>query len=144
MIGLRETSAKTWGGVCLLWLAVIVGHRHLPAGLLALLAGTGRAGPIGAYALLGILGVGALARLLPDWPRPLLGSLTLILGAFLAGLDEFQQFAIPDQRATLEDWLTAVLGLALAVILARMARGRPALAWLGPFSPEGDGTARPD
>lgn len=144
MIGPRETSAKAWVSACLLWLGVIVGHRHLPAGLLALLTETGRAGPIGAYALLGILGVGALARLLPDWPRPLLGSLTLILGAFLAGLDELQQFVIPEQRVTLEDWLTAVLGLALAVILARMASGRPALAWLGPSSAEGDGTARPD
>lgn len=144
MIGLRETSAKAWGGATLLWLAVIAGHRHLPSGLLAPLADTGRVGPIGAYALLGILGTGALARLLPTWPRPLWGSLTLVLGALLAALDELQQFVIPGQQAALGDWLTAVLGLALAVILARIAWGRLAAAWLGFSPPEGEGTARTD
>jgi len=144
VIGLRGTSAKAWGGASLLWLAAIAGHRHLPSGLLAPLAETGRAGPIGAYALLGLLGAGTLARLLPDWPRPLWGSLTLVLGALLAALDELQQLVIPGQRAALEDWLTAVLGLALAVILARIARGRLASAWLGPTPAEGNSTARPD
>ncbi len=144
MIGLRETSGKVWGGASLLWLAAIAGHRHLPSWLLVPLAETGRMGPIGAYALLGILGAGALARLLPDWPRPLWGSLTLVLGALLAALDEIQQFVIPGHQAQLEDWLTAVLGLALAVIVARIARGRLASAWLGATPAEGDGPATPD
>ena len=130
----RERAPATpWVVGCLLWMGGMVLHSHLPGGLYAdtPLEGAHRPGIIGGYAVLGVLGVGGIARLLPKGPRPLWGSLTLIVGAMLGALNEFQQRLLSGGTGAMEDWLTGVLGLAIVVIIARAARGGLARVWLG-------------
>ncbi len=126
-------SAARWIAAWLLWMGVLALHSHVPgsfSGLTPWGIPIERLVPIAAYAVLGALGVGALARLLPDGPRPLWGSLALLIGGIFGALDEYQKAFIKGTRPAMADWLTALLGSAIAVIVARVAWGRLARAWL--------------
>ncbi|HKJ88849.1 MAG TPA: VanZ family protein [Gammaproteobacteria bacterium] len=128
--------AAPWVWAWLFWAALIAILSQIPAGLLPAepLGSADRTLPIAVYFVLGILGVGAVARLRPDWPRPMWGSVGLLAGSLFAALDEYHQSFVAGRRMAMEDWVADLLGLAVAVIVARAARGRLARSWLGPGS----------
>lgn len=127
-----EPRTTMWVGLWLGWMVLIAATSHLSASSLPVspFEGADKGVHVVLYAVLGVLGVGALARLRPDWPRPLWGSTALVVGALFGGADEYHQGFIAGRQASMEDWLTDLMGLALAVIVARAARGRLAAAWL--------------
>jgi VanZ family protein len=122
-----------WVGLWLGWMAVIAISSHVPGAHLPPepYEGVDKTLHVAIYAVWAVLGAGSLARLLPEWPRPLWGSSALLLGALFGAADEYHQSFVAGRQASMEDWLTNLLGLALAVIVARAARGRLAAAWLG-------------
>lgn len=132
-----ETRTGVWVGLWLGWMALIAVTSHFPGDSLPAVPfeGADKAVHVAIYAVLGVLGTGALARLLPQWPRPLWGSAALLVGAVFGALDEYHQGFIAGRQASMEDWLTDLLGLALAVIVARAARGRLAGTWMGSTAP---------
>lgn len=72
------------------------------------------------FYLLGVVLIGALARLRPDWAPALRRASTILVGAALAGIDG--QLHAPAMGVTcLELWMSALLGLALAALSARLA-----------------------
>ncbi|HKJ72109.1 MAG TPA: VanZ family protein [Gammaproteobacteria bacterium] len=129
------SAARTrlWAGLWLIWMALIALSSQLPGADLPAFPfeGADKAVHILFYLVLGGLGVGAVARLRPDWPRPLVGSAALVAGALFGAADEYHQAFVAGRHTSMEDWLTDLLGLALAVIAARAARGGLARAWLG-------------
>lgn len=121
-----------WVGAWLGWMALIALSSHIPGDQVGRLPfeGADKAVHIAVYFVLGVLGVGAVARLQRHWPRPLLGSAALVVGALFGAADEYHQSFVPGRQQSMEDWLTDLLGLALAVIIARAARGGLARRWL--------------
>jgi len=121
-----------WAGLWVFWVVLISILSHVPGELTpaAPFEGADKAIHMVLYFVLGVLGVGAMARLRRDWPRPLVGSTALVVGALVGGLDEYHQSFVTGRHMSMEDWLTDLLGLALAVIVARAARGALARAWL--------------
>lgn len=121
-----------WVGLWVLWMVLIALTSHVPGELLpqTRFEGADKVGHIAAYFVLGVLGVGAVARIRGDWPRPLVGSTALVVGALFGALDELHQSFVPGRHMSMDDWLTDLLGLALAVIAARAARGALARSWL--------------
>jgi VanZ family protein len=121
-----------WVGAWLGWMALIAISSHIPGDQVSQLpfGGADKAAHIAVYFILGVLGVGAVARLQRHWPRPLLGSAALVVGALFGAADEYHQSFVPGRQQSMEDWLTDLLGLALAVIIARAARGGLARRWL--------------
>ena len=128
----NDSRTIVWVSLWLGWMVLIAASSHLPGASLPgqPFAGADKAVHVALYAVLGVLGTGALARLRPDWPRPLWGSTALLVGALFGALDEYHQGFIAGRQASMEDWLTDLMGLALAVIVARAARGHLAAAWL--------------
>jgi hypothetical protein len=114
------------------WMALIAISSHIPGEQVGALpfAGADKAVHIVVYFVLGVIGVAAVARLQPLWPRPLVGSAALVVGALFGAADEFHQSFVPGRQQSMEDWLTDLLGLAIAVIIARAARGTLARRWL--------------
>lgn len=133
MVSTPRKRAVLWTALWLFWVAVVAMASLVPGDLAPWLSSEAaqKAGHIAAYFVLGVLGVGAVARIRRDWPRPVVGSTALIAGALVGGVAELLQSSVAGRRMTLEDWLTDLLGLALAVIAARAARGGLARAWLG-------------
>ncbi|MFB6261549.1 MAG: VanZ family protein [Thiohalorhabdaceae bacterium] len=121
-----------WAGLWVLWMVLIALTSHVPGEVAPSLPfeGADKVAHIVVYFVLGILGVGAVARLRLDWPRPLVGSTALLVGALFGALDEYHQSFVPGRDMSMDDWLTDLLGLALAVIVARAARGALARSWL--------------
>jgi VanZ family protein len=120
-----------WTGLWLLWMVLLSVASHVPGDLTPqTFDGADKVFHIAVYFVLGVLGVGAVARLRADWPRPLVGSGALVVGALFGALDEYHQSFVVGRQMSMQDWLTDLLGLALAVILARAARGGLARAWL--------------
>ncbi|MEF8793979.1 VanZ family protein [Thiohalorhabdus sp.] len=128
----EQSRLGVWAGLWVLWMVLIALTSHIPGELAprAPFEGADKVGHIAAYFVLGVLGAGAVARIRPDWPRPVVGSMALVVGALFGALDEFHQSFVPGRRMSMEDWLTDLLGLALAVIVARAARGALARSWL--------------
>lgn len=129
----QQPRTALWVGLWILWMALIAVSSHIPGEMMPRMPfeDADKAAHIAVYLVLGVLGVGAVARLRPDWPRPLVGSTALVVGAVFGALDELHQSYVPGRNMSMEDWLTNLLGLALAVIVARAARGALARAWLG-------------
>ena len=127
-----QPRAVLWVSLWLLWAALLTIASHVPGELAPEppFEGADKAFHIGAYLVLGVIGVGAVARVRRDWPRPLVGSAALVVGALFGALDEYHQSFVAGRHMSMQDWLTDLLGLALAVILARAARGKLARGWL--------------
>ncbi len=123
-----------WMAAWLGWMVLITVSSHFPGSAYPALpyAEADKVAHMGIYFVLGVLGVGAVARLRPDWPRPVWGSTALVVGALFGALDEYHQSFVAGRDRSMEDWLADLLGLAVAVIIARAARGRLAARWLGP------------
>ena len=132
------TRTALWAVLWVSWAVVLAIASHIPGEAVPAppFEGADKAVHVALYCVLGVLGVGAVARLRPDWPRPLVGSAALVAGALYGALDEYHQSFVAGRHMSMEDWLTDLLGLALAVIVARAARGGLARAWLA-------GEARP-
>ncbi|SCX81135.1 VanZ family protein [Thiohalorhabdus denitrificans] len=130
-------GAARWVSAWLVWAVVIGLSSHLPGETLPAqpFEGADKVLHIGAYLVLGVLGVGAVARLRPHWPRPVVGSVALVVGALFGALDEYHQSFVAGRDRSMEDWVADLLGLAVAVIVARAARGGLARAWFGLSSP---------
>ncbi|MFA9461137.1 VanZ family protein [Thiohalorhabdus sp. Cl-TMA] len=128
-----RTATVLWISAWLLWAALITISSHFPGTLLPVypFQGADKALHTGVYFVLGVLGVGAAARMRPRWPRPTWGSMGLLAGALFGGLDEYHQSFVAGRRMSMEDWVADLLGLAIAVIVARAARGALARVWLG-------------
>ena len=131
--GAPRGPAVLWTAAWLFWMALIAISSHFPGAAYPEppFAGADKAVHIGIYFVLGVLGVGALARIRPEWPRPMWGSTALVVGALFGALDEYHQSFVMGREQSMQDWLTDLLGLAVAVIIARAARGRLARGWLG-------------
>lgn len=134
----HDPGARTgaWVGLWLGWMVVIAASSHVPGASLPgdPFEGADKAVHGTVYAVLGVLGAGALARLRPQWPRPMWSSTALLVGAAFGAADEYHQGFVAGRQASMEDWLTDLLGLALAVIVARASRGRLAALWLRDYS----------
>jgi hypothetical protein len=109
-------------------------------GLLVALRFTASEGPWGglwqplyglAYCLLGILLLALFARLLADRNVLVWRPLMLVSGAALAGLEQWLLDRFWSLPASAEIWMTALLGLVVAAILARLAPASIAHLWLG-------------
>ncbi len=129
-----ESLANGWYWLVawLAWIAAIAASSHFPSSAYppSPWAEADKVVHAGGYFVMGVLGVGALARLRPNWPRPLWGTATLLVGALFGALDEYHQSFIPGRSMALDDWATDLLGLAIAVILARLVQGRLARIWM--------------
>ena len=132
-----QTRTLRWAALWVSWMVLISIASHVPGEVVpeAPFEGADKAAHIAAYFVLGVLGVGAVARLRADWPRPLVGSMALVVGALFGALDEFHQSFVAGRQMDMKDWLTDLLGLALAVIIARAARGGLARWWLAAEEP---------
>mgnify|MGYP006304394383 CR=1 FL=1 len=135
----KPSGVALWGAAFVGWMALIALSSHLPGDVVGELpfANADKAAHIVFYFVLGVLGAGAIGRLRPYWPRPLLGSTALVVGALFGAADEYHQSFVPGRQPSMEDWLTDLLGLALAVIIARAVRGPMARRWLGRPGEEG-------
>ena len=135
----KPSGLAWWGGAFVAWMAFIALSSHLPGDVVGQLpfAKADKVAHIVFYFVLGVIGAGAIARLQPHWPRPLLASSALVVGALFGAADEYHQSFVPGRQPSMEDWLTDLLGLALAVIIARAVRGPVARRWLGRAGAEG-------
>jgi hypothetical protein len=113
------------------------------AALVALHAGSERLfGPLSAgviafkwaygagFYVFGAVLVGTIARLQPRLAPPLARALTVIVGAVLAGLEVHLHVAA-EGVTRLELWTTALLGVALAALTARLAPSSLRRPWMG-------------
>ena len=132
-----QTRTALWTVLWVAWAVAIAAASHVPGDATPALPfeGADKAVHVAVYFVLGVLGVGAVARLRRDWPRPLVGSAALVVGALYGALDEYHQSFVAGRHMSMEDWLTDLLGLALAVIVARAARGGLARVWLAGETP---------
>ncbi len=112
-----------WPAAAVVWYFLLILLHARSEALFGALAASGTvfqwAYGTGFY-LLGVVLLGALARLRPDWVPALRRASTILVGAALAGIDG--QLHAPAMGVTrLELWMTALLGLALAALSARLA-----------------------
>lgn len=84
-----------------------------------------------AYAACGVVLLGALARGLPQAGAHVWRVTTLLLGALAAGAGLWAAHQPMQAPATLDAWMAALLGVALAVVLPRWLPDAAARRWLG-------------
>lgn len=86
----------------------------------------------GEYGLLGAILLGGISRLLPGSGPYVWRPLMIVIGAVLSGLEVFLRTqAFPQQAVRIDAWMTALIGLAVVAIVARVAPGRVRALWYG-------------
>ncbi len=94
----------------------------------------------GEYALWTALALGAIARLWPALTPYGWRPLAILGGAVLSGLEIFLRAGPLDNKMRIDAWMTALIGIAIVAILARVMPAALRRSW---FGQEG-GTNGPD
>ena len=136
---MRERIPGWWrwafAGVCI-YVAILVGNRYLPVSPQMLWVRSGE------YALWAAITLGAIARFSPALTPYGWRPVTIFLGAVLSGLEIFVGTG-PDTKARVDEWMTALIGIAVITILARVLPVAFTRFWFGQEATHRGPIARP-
>ncbi|MHB1735732.1 MAG: hypothetical protein ACYCQM_04060 [Acidithiobacillus sp.] len=107
-----------------IYMAILVSNRYLSVNPQM---GWVRAGE---YALWAAITLGAIARFFPALTPYGWRPVTIFLGALLSGLEIFIG-AGPDTKVRVDEWMTALIGIAVVTILARFLPAAITRFWFG-------------
>ena len=109
--------------VCI-YMAILVSNRYIPVNPQMIWVRAGE------YALWAALTLGAIARFFPALTPYGWRPVTIFLGAILSGLEIFIG-AGPDTKVRVDEWMTALIGIAVVAILARVLPAAITRLWFG-------------
>ena len=107
-----------------IYIAIVAGNPYLPVNPQMVWVYAGE------YALWAATALGAIARFLPGLTPYGWRPVTIFLGAILAGLEIFIG-AGPGTKVRVDEWMTALIGIAVVTILARFLPAAGARFWFG-------------
>ncbi|OCB03823.1 hypothetical protein BBC27_06275 [Acidithiobacillus ferrivorans] len=114
-----------WALVSLcIYIAILVSDRYLPINRQMVWVYAGE------YALWAATALGAIARFLPALTPYGWRPVTIFLGALLAGLEIFIGIG-PATKVRVDEWMTALIGIAMVTILARFVPAASTRFWFG-------------
>jgi len=109
--------------VCI-YIAILVSNRYVPDNPQMVWVYAGE------YALWAAAALGAIARFMPALTPYGWRPVTIFLGALLAGLEIFIGTG-PGTKVRVDEWMTALIGIAMVTILARFLPVTIARFWFG-------------
>ena len=109
--------------VCI-YMAILVSNRYLPVNPQMVWVRAGE------YALWAAITLGAIARFFPALTPYGWRPVTIFLGAILSGLEIFIG-AGPGTKVRVDEWMTALIGIAVVAILARVLPAAITRLWFG-------------
>ncbi|OYV78543.1 MAG: hypothetical protein B7Z70_09145 [Acidithiobacillus ferrivorans] len=121
--------------VCI-YMAILVSNRYLPVNPQMIWVRAGE------YALWAAIMLGAIARFFPALTPYGWRPVTIFLGAILSGLEIFIG-AGPGTKVRVDEWMTALIGIAVVAILARVLPAAITRLWFGQEVVRREPIARP-
>jgi len=109
--------------VCI-YMAILVSNRYIPVNPQMIWVRAGE------YALWAAITLGAIARFFPALTPYGWRPVTIFLGAILSGLEIFIG-AGPGTKVRVDEWMTALIGIAGVAILARVLPAAITRLWFG-------------
>ncbi|MHB1202769.1 MAG: hypothetical protein ACYCZC_06445 [Acidithiobacillus sp.] len=121
-----KTSWWPWAAAAsILYIAIWIGNGRIAVDAQTIWLRAGE------YALWTALALGAIARRWPAMTPYGWRPLAILSGAVLSGLEIFLRAGPLDNKARIDAWMTALIGIAIVAILARVIPAALRRSWFG-------------